>query len=495
MAAGQSENGVLLALDQGTTSSRTMAIDLSGQVIASAQEQLPQHYPQAGWVEHNPEDIWGGQLRTAQTVVSQLEGRSIIAIGVSNQRETTIIWDKSTGKPIHNAIVWQDRRTANTTQALMEVGHGDQVTNKTGLVLDPYFSATKIAWILDNTPGARERAERGELAFGTVESFLINRLTDGASHVTDATNAARTSLLNIEANCWDEELCRLFNVPMAILPEVRDCAGDFGVTDLFGGSIPIHGAAGDQQAAAIGQACFHKGDVKSTYGTGAFLILNTGTQRAHSTRQLLSTIAYRLNGEASYALEGSILAAGTTIQWLRDELGVIRDGAEAGELAESLTSTDGVYLVPAFAGLGAPHWDPDARGAIVGLTRGTGRAHVARAGLEAAAYQTHELFRAMAEDGVTPARLKVDGGMAVNNWLMQFLSDILDVTVARPKNTETTALGASILAALGAGEFSSLEEAASLWQLDREFKPQMDLQVRRGLLRGWNEAINRTLSN
>lgn len=484
-------SGVILALDQGTTSSRAMAIGLDGQVIASAQEEFPQIFPRSGWVEHDPEAIWRTQRRTVEQTLERLGGQKIAAIGVTNQRETVVVWDRKTGDAIHNAIVWQDRRTAQVTQALAAAGHEDLVSERTGLVLDPYFSASKIAWILDAVPGARERAKRGELAAGTIDCFLIWRLTGGRVHATDATNASRTSLYDIRTGRWDEELCGLFNVPMNLLPEVKDSAADFGVSDSFGPSLPIRGVAGDQQAALVGQACFAAGDVKSTYGTGGFLVLNTGTELKRSTSRLLATIAYRIGGKTTYALEGSILSAGSTIQWLRDELKIIRDGAHAGELASSIPDTAGVHVVPAFTGLGAPHWDSDARGAILGLQRGSTIAHIARAALESAAFQTVELLEAMAKDGVAPQRLRVDGGMSRNDWLLQFMADVLDIEVLRPKNVETTVLGAAILAAVGAGEFGSLEEAASIWKLDRKFMPAMDASERASRIAGWKDAVRR----
>ena len=483
--------GVILALDQGTTSSRAMAIGLDGQVIASAQEEFPQIFPQSGWVEHDPEAIWRTQRRTAEQTLERLGGRKVAAIGVTNQRETVVVWDRKTGEAIHNAIVWQDRRTASRTQELAAQGHEAKVSERTGLVLDPYFSASKIAWILDAVPGARDRAKRGELAAGTIDSFLIWRLTGGQVHATDATNASRTALYDIRNGRWDEDLCALFNVPMNLLPEVRDSADDFGVSDIFGPSLLIRGVAGDQQAALVGQAGFNAGDVKSTYGTGAFLVLNTGSELKRSRSRLLGTIAYRVGGKTTYALEGSILSAGSTIQWLRDELKIIRDGAHAGELAAAISDTAGVHLVPAFTGLGAPHWDSDARGAILGLQRGSTISHIARAALESAAFQTAELLEAMAKDGVAPQTLRVDGGMSRNDWLLQFMSDILGIEVIRPKNVETTVFGAAILAAVGAGEFASLDEAASLWKLDRKFAPKMPSAERDTRLAAWKQAVAR----
>ncbi len=486
--------GVILALDQGTTSSRAMAIGLDGAVVASAQEEFPQIFPQSGWVEHDPEAIWRTQRRTAEQTLERLGSRKVAAIGVTNQRETVVVWDRKTGEAIHNAIVWQDRRTAEKTQSLAAAGHEAKVAERTGLVLDPYFSASKIAWILDAVPGAREKAKRGELAAGTIDCFLVWQLTGGEVHATDATNASRTSLFDIRTGRWDAELCDLFGVPMQMLPDVRDLAGDYGTTDLFGPSLKIRGVAGDQQAALVGQSCFEAGEVKSTYGTGGFLILNTGAELKRSKSRLLGTIAYQVGGKRTYALEGSILSAGSTIQWLRDELKIIRDGAHAGELAKSVADTAGVYLVPAFAGLGAPHWDSNARGAILGLQRGSTIAHIARAALESAAFQTAELLEAMAKDGVAPQRLRVDGGMARNDWFLQFMAGLLGIEIVRPKNTETTALGAAILAAVGAGEFASLEEAGSIWKLDRKFEPDMAIEDRSARMAGWKQAVGRVLS-
>ena len=483
--------GVILALDQGTTSSRAMAIGLDGQVIASAQEEFPQIFPQSGWVEHDPEAIWRTQRRTAEQALERLGDHKVAAIGVTNQRETVVVWDRKTGEAIHNAIVWQDRRTAQRTQALASGGNQAIVAERTGLVLDPYFSASKIAWILDAVPGARERAKRGELAAGTIDCFLIWRLTGGQVHATDATNASRTSLYDIRTGKWDAELCGLFDVPMSLLPEVKDSAADYGVSDIFGPSLPIRGVAGDQQAALVGQACFAAGEVKSTYGTGGFLVLNTGAELMRSKSRLLGTIAYQVAGKTTYALEGSILSAGSTIQWLRDELKIIRDGAHAGELAAGISDTAGVHLVPAFTGLGAPHWDSDARGAILGLQRGSTIAHIARAALESAAFQTVELLEAMAKDGVAPQRLRVDGGMSRNDWLLQFMADVLDIEVVRPQNVETTVLGAAILAGVGAGEFASLEEAASVWKLDRKFAPVMAAEERASRIAAWKDAVAR----
>ena len=487
---------VLLAIDQGTSSSRAIAFTRTGEAVASDQQAFRQIYPQSGWVEHDAEVIWATTLSTARKTVSACRaiGRAIAAIGVTNQRETSVIWDRRTGAPIHNAIVWQDRRTADVCRALTEAGHEAEVVEKTGLRLDPYFSATKLAWILDHVAGAREAAAAGHLLAGTIDTFLIWRLTGGARHVTDATNASRTALYDIRKGRWDEGLCALFNVPMAMLPEVLDCAADFGTTDavLLGEALPIRGVAGDQQAATIGQAAFQPGDVKSTYGTGAFLIQNTGTELVRSSNRLLSTIAYRLDGQVTYGLEGSILSAGSTIQWLRDGLGLFSKSSEVEALAASVTDTGGVYLVPAFTGLGAPWWDPDARGSLVGLSRASGRAEIARAGLDSAVYQTRDLLDAMAADGIACGTLKVDGGMADNALFLQRLSDVLDVDVVRPVLTETTAFGAACLAGLGSGLFRSLDDIAALWKPSLTCHPKMDAAERSRDLAGWKSAVEAT---
>jgi glycerol kinase len=425
-----------------------------------------------------------------------LQHQQPAAIGITNQRETTLLWDRRTGIPVYNAIVWQDRRTANECRKLQEAGHEAEVIEKTGLRLDPYFSATKLTWILERVPGARAAAESGHLAFGTVDTFLIWRLTAGRVHATDVSNASRTALFDIRTGRWDEALCELFRVPTKCLPEVRDSAGDFGITDkdVFGVALPIRGVAGDQQAALVGQACFSEGDVKSTYGTGAFLVLNTGRRLVRSQNRLLSTVAYRLNGETTYALEGSILSAGSTIQWLRDGLGIIARAAEIELLAQSVTDCGGVYLLPAFTGLGAPYWDPDARGAIVGLTRASSRAEIARAGLDSVVYQTRDLLDAMAADGIGPAQLKVDGGMAQNGFFLQRLADVLGVPILRPKMAESTAFGAACLAGLGHGLYSSLEEIARLWEGDVRCEPKLDSAARGREMTGWREALQRVRS-
>jgi glycerol kinase len=488
----------ILAIDQGTTSSRAIVFSKTGEVIALAQQEFAQIYPQPGWVEHDPEVIWATVIATARKALKEAraKGWKPACIGITNQRETAIIWDRKTGEPIHNAIVWQDRRTAQTCRQLADDGHEDAIRRKTGLVLDPYFSATKFAFILDTVPGARERAERGELAFGTVDAFLLWRLTGGTSHKTDASNASRTSLFDLQKGGWDPELFGLFNVNPTGLPEVSDNAGAFGISrkDTIGEELPVTGMAGDQQAAAIGQACFKPGQVKSTYGTGAFLIMNTGTEMAVSENRLLSTIGWRIDGETTFALEGSILSAGATVQWLRDGLGLFARASEIEALAASADPESGVYLVPAFAGLGAPHWAAEARGTITGLTRGSGRAEIAQAALDAAAHQTADLLEAMARDGVPAAKLKVDGGMANNNRFLQRLSDFCDVPVVRPVNTETTAWGAAFLAGLGAGLFGSLEEGRKLWRADRAFEPDLDPDRRQAQRAGWETAVQQTLA-
>ena len=488
---------IILAIDQGTTSSRAIAFNRKAEIVAVAQEEFAQHYPHPGWVEHDPEDIWRTTLAVSRRAFSDAEakGGKVVAIGITNQRETTILWERESGQPISNAIVWQDRRTADQCRKLQESGLQDEVRAKTGLVLDPYFSATKAAWLLDHTEGARAAAENGDIAFGTVDCFLIARLTGGKLHATDATNASRTSLFNINTNEWDGALLEAFNVPAACLPEVLDCAADYGVTDpaLFGRPIPILGVAGDQQAAAIGQACFEPGDIKSTYGTGCFVLMQTGDTPVLSKNNLLSTIALRLDGRTSYAIEGSIFVAGAAVQWLRDGLGLIKSAKETEALARSIEDNRGVFLVPAFTGLGAPHWAPDARGAIYGLTRATGPAEFARAALESVVYQTADLLDAIKKDGVTPATLRVDGGMVANDWLLQFLADILEMPVERPKVMETTALGAAYLAGLKSGLFGSIDDISAQWARDARFEPKMNHAARDELLAGWRKAIERTL--
>ena len=488
----------LLALDQGTTSTRSILFRQDLTVAAVAQQEFPQHYPQPGWVEHDPEDLWRTAVATMRDALAGVSAGEVAAIGIANQRETTVIWSRKTGQAIAPAIVWQDRRTAERCAALKTEGLEPTIAEKTGLLLDPYFSGSKIAWLLDRVEGALARAEAGELAFGTVDSFLIWRLTGGAVHATDATNASRTLLFDIHRGAWDEELCAAFGAPLSLLPEVRDSAGDFGATtpDLFGRAIPIRGVAGDQQAATVGQACFAPGMLKSTYGTGCFALLNTGDQPVASKSRLLTTIAYQLNGRRTYALEGAIFIAGASVQWLRDGLGLVAAAAEAGDLAAEADPAQDVYLVPAFVGLGAPHWDADARGAIFGLTRGTTRKELARAALESVGYQTRELIEAMRADWPVAAEtvLRVDGGMTASDWTMQFLADILDAPVDRPKIMETTALGAAYLAGLAAGVLPAPEAFARTWALDRRFTPQLDAATRDRKWRGWRDAVDRTRS-
>ena len=484
---------LILAIDQGTTSSRALVFDTAGTIVTGAQREFRQIFPADGWVEHDPEEIWQTTLAVTREAMEKAEvgGAKVRAIGITNQRETTIIWDRATGEPIYNAIVWQDRRTAEVCARLKS--EEPLVQQRTGLLLDPYFSGTKIAWLLDNVDGARSRVEKGDLAFGTVDSFLLWRLTGGKVHATDATNASRTMLYNIHDNAWDPAQLEMLGVPEQILPEVLDSAAEFGETDpdLFGRSIPILGIAGDQQAATFGQACFEPGAIKSTYGTGCFVLLNTGKKADVSRNRLLTTIAYRIGGETTYATEGSIFISGAAVQWLRDGLGIIENAAETEAMAQGLTSNTGVYMVPAFTGLGAPYWEPNARGAVFGITRDTGPAEFARAALESVVYQTRDLFRAMAEDGVEPTALRVDGGMVANDWVMQFLSDILDIPVDRPVITETTALGAAYLAGLQAGLFSSLDDITKRWARERRFESAMEDGARGQLLDGWDKAIRR----
>ncbi|MEO1038856.1 MAG: glycerol kinase GlpK [Pseudomonadota bacterium] len=488
----------LLALDQGTTSSRAIVFDLSGRAVATAQQEFAQIYPQPGWVEHDPEVIWATTLTTARKAIelAAAKGYQIACAGLANQRETVVVWERETGRPIHNAIVWQDRRTARRCAQLKQDGAEARVASRTGLVLDPYFSGAKIAWILDHVDGARARAEAGALCAGTIDSFLIHRLTQGRLHVTDATNASRTALYDITARSWDADLLELFNVPEAVLPEVRDCdaLGAAAPASVLGQALRLEGAAGDQQAAMIGQACLQPGEMKSTYGTGAFMLVNTGEAPVFSENRLLTTIAWRAQGRTIYALEGSVLSAGATVQWLRDGLGLIAKSSEIESLARAADPRAAVYLVPAFAGLGAPWWAPDARGLITGLTRDSGRAELARAALDSTVYQTADLLDAMAADGADVSRLRVDGGMTVNNSLMQRLADLSNSEVVRPVNTETTAWGAAFLGGLGAGVYSSLDEAAALWRADRRFSPAMDPTERKAQLTGWRKAVERTLA-
>ena len=491
----------ILAIDQGTTSSRAILFDKTMQVAASAQEEFPQHYPDSGWVEHDPADLWSTTAGTCRAAIERagVGADQIAAIGITNQRETVVVWDKSTGKPIHNAIVWQDRRTADTCAALRAAGHEPMVTERTGLLLDPYFSGTKLKWLLDHVEGARARAEAGELLFGTVDSYLIWKLTGGKAHVTDATNAARTLLYDIRKGRWSATICEMLGIPMAMLPEVRDCASEFGMTraDLFGREIPILGVAGDQQAATVGQACFQPGMLKSTYGTGCFALLNTGATPVTSRNRLLTTIGYQLDGVPTYALEGSIFVAGAVVQWLRDGLKVIRDAKETQPLAEKADPAQDVVLVPAFVGLGAPYWQPECRGAIYGLTRNSGPEEFAKAALQSVGYQTRDLLEAMHADwpeAGAPQVLRVDGGMSASDWAMQFLSDIIGAPVDRPRVLETTALGAAWLAGMRAGVYPTQEEFAATWAVERRFAPAMDTGTRDASYARWQRAVQATIS-
>lgn len=485
----------LLAIDQGTSSSRTVLFDHAGTHVSSAQEEFPQIYPQPGWVEHDPEAIWHSVTSVTARALKEggVDQTAIAGLGITNQRETTLVWERESGRCIYNAIVWQDRRTAAACAELREQGHEAAVIERTGLRLDPYFSATKVAWILDHVEGARGRAERGELAFGTVDAFLLWRLTGGRVHATDATNASRTALFNIHAQEWDSELLRIFSIPESMLPRVTDCAGTLGQTDAkaIGIEVPVCGMAGDQQAALIGQAGFKTGVTKSTYGTGCFVITNTGNEPVASDNKLLTTVAYRLDGKVTYGLEGSIFVAGSAIQWLRDGLGIIESAPATEKIAEATGVVQHVHVVPAFTGLGAPYWDPDARGAVLGLTRDSGVNEIVTATLQAIAFQTRDLSEAMSSDGMTPSIIRVDGGMASNDWFLQFLADILDVIVERPTNVESTVTGAAYLAAIGCGMYSSLDELAGLWSEDRRFAPTMPADLRTRLYAGWLDAVSR----
>jgi len=489
----------ILAIDQGTTSSRAIIFTREGEPVSQHQIELTQYYPEPGWVEQDPEEIWDTTLTCCREAIRKLNitANDISTIGISNQRETTIIWDKKTGKPISRAIVWQDRRTADMCRELSEFPIASELQTKTGLLLDPYFSATKILWLLNTIPNARLQAEMGELAFGTVDTFLLWRLTQGESHATDATNASRTLLLNINTQDWDNDILGAFKIPREILPQVLDSSAHFGKTheNLFGAPISITGIAGDQQAATVGQACFHPGMVKSTYGTGCFMLMNTGSKLIHSKNKLLGTIAYRLNGKVVYGLEGSIFSAGVAIKWLRDALKIIKNAEETETLAMHVPDTGGVYFVPGFTGLGAPYWDPDARGAILGLTRDSNFAHISRAALEAVCYQTLDLLNAMQNDSGTQFEiLRVDGGMVANNWLLQFLTDILNVEVERPACFETSALGAAYLAGLHVGLYKSLEEISQMWRANARFIPKMQNFERDYLYGGWKNAVERVLT-
>lgn len=488
----------LLAIDQGTTSSRAIVFNGEGAICGIGQQEFPQHFPADGWVEHDLEDIWTSTLAVCRQAVAEagIEASQIASIGITNQRETTALWERDTGKPVARAIVWQDRRTAEQCDRFRKEGVEAMVSRRTGLLLDPYFSGTKLKWLLDHTPGARDKAQRGSLAFGTIDTFLLWRLTGGKVHATDATNASRTLLYNIHRQCWDDELLQLLDIPASVLPEVKNSADDFGVTDasLLGAAINIGSLIGDQQGATVGQACFSPGMVKSTYGTGCFVMLNTGSQALTSANRLLTTIAYQLNGQPTYALEGSIFVAGAAVQWLRDGLHLIGSASEMQTLAESVNSSNGVYMVPAFTGLGAPYWDPDARGAIMGLTRDTQIAHIARATLEAVCYQSRDLLDAMRSDGAEIETLRVDGGMVVNDWLVQRLADTVGCECQRPQVIETTALGAAALAGLQAGLYESLEDFSRVWQAERAFAPAMSEADRERRYFGWQKAVARVRS-
>ncbi|MBO5353759.1 MAG: glycerol kinase GlpK [Lachnospiraceae bacterium] len=489
----------IMALDQGTTSSRCILFDRKGNLCSMAQREFEQIYPKPGWVEHNPREIWSSQLGVATEAMAKIgaEAEEIAAIGITNQRETTIVWNRHTGEPVYNAIVWQCHRTADMVEKLMEEGFGEVIRKKTGLVPDAYFSATKITWILDNVPGARAAAEAGELLFGTVDTWLIWNLTKGKIHVTDYTNASRTMLFDIHRLCWDKELLEKFRIPEKMLPEVKPSSHVYGKTDraLLGGEIIIGGAAGDQQAALFGQCCFAEGDVKNTYGTGCFLLMNTGTEAVVSKHGLITTIAASTSGQAEYALEGSVFVAGAAIQWLRDGMRLIRSAGQSQEYAEEVPDTSGMYIVPAFSGLGAPYWDQHARGTIVGITRGCTREHFIRATLESIAYQSYSVLRAMEQDAGTKIRtLKVDGGASANDFLMQFQADIVNAVVHRPGCIETTALGAAYLAGLAVGYFKNKEEIKENWQLAKEFMPDMEEERRKKLLQGWDKAVRCALS-
>ncbi|MGI9236527.1 MAG: glycerol kinase GlpK [Woeseiaceae bacterium] len=485
----------ILAIDQGTSSSRAVVYTHAASVVASAQQEFPQIYPKPGWVEHDPEAIWSSVTEVTRGAMQSAaaDAADVSAIGITNQRETTVIWDRESGKCVYNAIVWQDRRTAAYCQTLKNDGLEASVTEKTGLRLDPYFSATKVAWILDNVAGVRERAEAGKLAFGTIDTFLLWRLTGGHVHATDATNASRTLLFNIHTQQWDDELLAMFDIPHSLLPEVRDCAADFGVAtdESLGGDVPICGIAGDQQAALIGQAGFSPGMTKSTYGTGCFVIANTGDEVLHSENQLLTTIAMRIDGEVTYGLEGSVFVAGSAMQWLRDELRIIDKASDSEVIAGRTGVVSDVYVVPAFAGLGAPYWDADARGAILGLTRGSSRDEIVTATLQSVAFQTRDLIDSMSDDGINPSVIRVDGGMVANDWFLQFLADVLDIDVERPKNVESTVLGAAYLAGYRVGLVQSADDLSTLWERDEIFRPVMEAGQRDQLLDGWRDAVAR----
>ena len=489
----------IISIDAGTTSNRSILFDLKGRPIFSSQKEFTQYFPKNGWVEHDPEEIWKTTIKTLKEVLKKakkLRGE-VLTIGITNQRETTVLWDKKTGKTIYKAIVWQDRRTEDYCKKLRKQNKDTSIFNKTGLLIDPYFSGTKIKWILDNIPKAKQLMSKNRLLFGTIDTFLIWRLTKGKVHATDATNASRTMIYNISSNKWDDGILKLLRIDKNILPEVKDCADDYGYThsSITGKSIPINGVVGDQQSATIGQCCFEPGSLKSTYGTGAFVLLNTGNKKIYSKNRLLTTIAYRINGKTTYAMEGSIFIAGAGVQWLRDRMKFFKKASETEKLVKSLKDNNNIYLVPAFTGLGAPHWDANARGVLTGITRDTGPKEIVRATIEAVAYQTYDLFEAMKHDGLRPKIVKVDGGMVMNNWFSQFLSDIVNVKVLRPKVQETTAVGAAFMAGFHIGVYKSLKDISKIWHLDKKFSPKMKNNSRTKLLKGWTSAIKRTLIN
>ena len=488
----------IISIDQGTTSSRAILFNLKGKPVFVAQKEFTQYFPNDGWVEHNPDEIWKTTLKVLKEVIKKskkLKGK-VLTIGITNQRETTILWDKLTGKAVYNAIVWQDRRASDYCKKLIKQKKETIIYNKTGLLIDAYFSATKIKWIIENVPKAKELIKKKRLLFGTVDSFLLWKLTSGRDHATDATNASRTMLFNISTNKWDDQILKMLNIPKEILPTVKDCAADFGHTDPYftGSSYSITGMVGDQQSAAIGQCCFEPGSLKSTYGTGAFILLNTGNKKVYSKNRLLTTIGYRINGKTTYALEGSIFIAGAGVQWLRDKVKFIKKASDTEKIIKSLKSNNGIYLVPAFTGLGAPYWAVNARGMLSGLTRDTGPKEIVRATVESVAYQTHDLFEAMKNDGLKPKLIKVDGGMVKNNWFSQFLSNIINTKVLRPKVDETTALGAAFMAGLQIGVYKSLNDISKNWKVDKSFKPKIKISERKKLIKGWNAAIKKTLS-
>ena len=491
--------GYIIAIDQGTTSTRSIVFDDQFAIVGQGQEEFAQHFPKSGWVEHKPQDLLTSVITTCKKALNdgKIRAKDILALGITNQRETTLLWDKVSGEPIYNAIVWQDRRTSKFCDKLRSDGVEELIARITGLLLDPYFSATKLKWLLDNVEGAQSKAEAGELLFGTVDTYLIWHLTNGVIHATDATNASRTMLYDINESKWSSEICDLLNIPMSILPEVRNCSDDFGFThpSITGKAIPITGVVGDQQSASIGQCCFDPGSLKSTYGTGAFVLLNTGSKKIYSKNRLLTTIAYRIKGKTTYAMEGSIFIAGAGVQWLRDRMKFFKKASDTEKIIKSLKNNKDVYLVPAFTGMGAPYWNQNARGVLSGLTRDTGPKEIIRSTIESVAYQTHDLFEAMKHDGLRPKIVKVDGGMVMNNWFAQFLSDVVNVKVLRPKVHETTALGAAFMAGLKIGTYKSLKDISKNWSLDRKFLPKMKKNSRNVLLSGWTRAIKRALIN